>query len=99
MTTRLDTRARGAFMTASSDLLLVELKKLRRGAGLQAPGITENTGPLLRGLCGIKDGDLPGVAREKIIRWVTDLTGSFPADITLTIETALGMNPGAHHRF
>ncbi|MFD1048870.1 hypothetical protein ACFQ1S_26710, partial [Kibdelosporangium lantanae] len=85
-------------MTASSDLL-VELKRLRKGPGLQAPGVTEIAGPLLHKLCGIVDGDGPGVAREKIIRWVTNLTSSFPADFRLTIETALGINPETYHRF
>jgi hypothetical protein len=85
-------------MTASSDLL-EELKRLRKGPGLQAPGVTEIAGPLLHKLCDIKDGDGAGAAREKIIRWVTNLTSSFPADIKLTIETALGVNPEAHNRF
>lgn len=85
-------------MTASSDLL-EELKKLRKGPGLQAPGVTEIAGPLLHKLCGIVDGDGPGVAREKIIRWVTNLTSTFPADFRLTIETALGINPDTYHRF
>jgi hypothetical protein len=86
-------------MTDPLDLLLAELKRLRRGRGVQTPAIDSQVGPELRRHCGIEDTDGAGVIREKLTDWVSDLTGDFPADLKLAVTTGLGMNPDAQHRF
>jgi hypothetical protein len=86
-------------MTDPQDRLLDELKRLRRGRGIQAPAIGDQVGPLLRELCGIQDEDGHEVIREKLTRALTELIGDFPEDLKRAVRTALGMMPGVQHQF
>jgi hypothetical protein len=81
------------------DLLVAELKVLRRGRGVQAPAVDRQVGPMLRKLCEIGEFDGAGLVREKINNWVTDLIRSFPDDLKLAVTTTFAINPAAQHKF
>jgi hypothetical protein len=66
---------------------------------VQVPAITDQIGPVLRDLCEINESDGAGVAREKVIRWISGLASGFPDDLKLALETALGMNTAAQDKF
>ncbi|MEV4314238.1 hypothetical protein [Actinocrispum sp. NPDC049592] len=86
-------------MTVPVESLVAELKILRRGRGVQAPGVDRQVGPNLRRLCDIGDVDGAGLVREKIRAWVTDLIRPFPDDLRLAVTTTFALNPVAQHKF
>jgi hypothetical protein len=86
-------------MAVPVDMLVAELKNLRRGRGMQAPAVDRQVGPALRQLCDIADADGAGVVREKIYTWVHRLIRPFPDDVQLVVTTALAINPMAQHVF
>jgi hypothetical protein len=86
-------------MATSPGTLMAELKALRRGRGVQAPGIDRQVGPALREACGITEFDGAEVVREKLRVWVTALVSTFPHDLKLAVTTPLALHDEARHPF
>ena len=86
-------------MATSSSTLMGELKALRRGRGVQAPGIDRLVGPALRAACGIGEFDGAEVVREKLRTWVDSMVRSFPEDLRLAVTTPLALHEDAQHAF
>jgi hypothetical protein len=86
-------------MATSPNTLMAELKALRRGRGVQAPGIDRQIGPALREACGIGEFDGAEVVREKLRTWVHSLVRTFPEDLRLAVTTPLALHDEAQHAF
>jgi len=86
-------------MATSPSTLMAELKALRRGRGVQAPGIDRQVGPALREACGIGEFDGAEVVREKLHTWVYSLVHTFPEDLRLAVTTPLALHDEAQHAF
>ncbi|MEU7476086.1 helix-turn-helix transcriptional regulator [Lentzea sp. NPDC042327] len=82
----------------SHEALAEELRRMRRGAGVHAPDLKDAVGPVLRELCDLTDFDGAEVVRRKVGEWVHSVAGGLPADVRVTVLTALGLNPDAPHR-
>lgn len=86
-------------MATSPSKLMTELKALRRGRGVQTPGIDRQVGPALRAACGITEFDGAEVVREKLGSWVNALVSTFPHDLRLAVTTPLALHDEAQHAF
>lgn len=86
-------------MAVLPSMLLKDLKTLRKGRGVHAPGVDRVVGPALRELCGIADHEGAEAVRRKVTEWVTDLVRLFPTDLRQAVLTPLAMNPDALHPF
>ncbi len=86
-------------MATSPNTLMDELKALRRGRGVQAPGIDRQVGPALREACGILESDGAEVVRDKLRTWVHSLVRAFPEDLRLAVTTPLALHDEAQHAF
>jgi hypothetical protein len=69
--------------------LLVELKTLRKGRGVNSPSIDLAAMPGLRGLG----------ARQKLVERLTLLARTLPPDLAVAAEAALALHPEARHTF
>lgn len=78
---------------------LQELKTLRKGRGVTAPGLNDHLGPHLRELSGITDGDSPGARRAKVIATLDQLAAALPDDLSLAVRAALGLHQDARQPF
>jgi hypothetical protein len=86
-------------MVVSATLLMDELKSLRKGRGVQAPGVDRQVGPALREVCGIADFDGAEVVREKLQEWVLSTTATLPTDLRLAVTIPLALHGEAQHAF
>lgn len=86
-------------MAADPAELIAELKKLRKGRGLQSPAIENVIGPALREVCGVGPGDVPAVVRERVTDRLAALTDSLPADLALVVRVALALQPDVTGQF
>lgn len=78
-------------MAAEPAELIAELKRLRKGRGLQSPGIENVVGPALREVCGVAASDGPAVTRERVTGRLAGLTESLPPDLALVVRVALAL--------
>jgi hypothetical protein len=81
------------------EVLVSELKKVRRGSGIQAAALPETAGPPLRRVCGVLDTDPPGTIREKIVRTLADLVTRLPESNRATARAVLGFGAPAGRRY
>ncbi|MCG8914929.1 hypothetical protein L6E12_03885 [Actinokineospora sp. PR83] len=86
-------------MRFTPDEVVAELRALRRGRGVQKPGVTEQLGPALRFLCGISPADDPAVAQVKLLDRLRALIGELPEDLGLVVAVAMGLHPETRHKF
>jgi hypothetical protein len=84
-------------MSTSTELLLDELKGLRRGRAVYAPDIAQRVGDGLREVCGIGYSDPPGMVREKLTARLGDLAGALPDELRVAAAAALAIDPRARH--
>jgi hypothetical protein len=84
-------------MSTSTDVLLDELKGLRRGRAVYSPDISQRVGDRLREVCGIDPSDPPGVVREKLTAKLGDLAGALPDELRVATAAALAIHPKARH--
>jgi hypothetical protein len=84
-------------VSITTDVLLDELKGLRRGRAVYAPDISERVGDRLREVCGIDRSDPPGVIREKLTSRLGDLAGTLPDELRVATAAALAIHPKARH--
>lgn len=84
-------------MSTSTDVLLDELKGLRRGRAVYSSDISERVGDHLREVCGIDHSDPPNVVREKLASRLGDLAGALPDELRVATAAALAIHPHARH--
>jgi hypothetical protein len=73
------------------DVLLDELKKLRKGRGIFAVDIEQRVGPTLRAIAGISAEDGPAEVRTKIARRLQNLANSLPDDLRIATLAAFAI--------
>ncbi|EME60098.1 hypothetical protein [Amycolatopsis decaplanina] len=86
-------------MAADYTGLLDELRALRKGRGVFSAEITQRIGPTLRELCRIQPDDQAPEIREKLLRHLSDVAASLPADLRVAASAAVALHPAARHRF
>ena len=84
-------------MSFSTDVLLGELKGLRRGRAVYSPDISARVGERLRELCGIDRSDPPGIVRQKLTSKLDDLARTLPDELRIATAAALAIHPKARH--
>ena len=77
--------------------LVRELKRLRKGRGVQAGGIQQRIGPAVRAACEIDTGDGPVAVRRKLISRLTELVEQLPADLREATLVAFAIDEQARH--
>src|SRR2546430_16681731 len=85
-------------MILNAELLMDELKTLRRGRGVLERGIAGRLGSQTRILCGIEKQDDEATVRDKIARAIVNLCKRLPKDLQLSVLAALALHPDAQHR-
>lgn len=88
-----------AAVTAEPAEIVAELKRLRKGRGLQTPAIENVIGPALRMVCGIRPDDGPATVRERTIERLTSLATLLPPDLSLVVTVALALRPDGAGQF
>ena len=79
--------------------LVAELKKLRKGRGVQSSSIEILVGPALREVCNIGPHDGPSVVRERTIERLSGLAEFLPQDLSLVVRVALALQPEVSGQF
>jgi hypothetical protein len=79
--------------------LLLELKTLRKGRGVNTARVTDQIGPLLRELAAVEKQDPTGIIRQKLTATLNRLSESLPADLALAARAALALDPEAQQPF
>jgi hypothetical protein len=79
--------------------LIEQLKRLRKGRGVDAPDLLSRIDPLLRRRCGIGPADSVTRARALLIDYLRQLVGALPADLAEVAAATLGMDTAATGRF
>jgi hypothetical protein len=75
--------------------LVRELKRLRKGRGVQAGGIQQRVGPAVRAACDIDAADGPVAVRRKLTARLTELAEQLPADLRQATLVAFAVGPEA----
>jgi hypothetical protein len=78
-------------MAAEPAQLIAELKRLRKGRGLQSASIEGIIGPALREVCGVAAGDGPAAVRDRVTNHLAALADCLPPDLALIVRVALGL--------
>jgi hypothetical protein len=86
-------------MTLGKNDLVADLKRLRKGFGVQSPDIADRIGGALRVACGVGNNDGPAAQRLKVISTLTRLTGTLPGELCTLGRVALNLNPTANIRY
>ncbi|PPK70438.1 hypothetical protein V5P93_000681 [Actinokineospora auranticolor] len=86
-------------MPFSSTEFAAELRRLRRGRGVQGPRIGDEVGPALRALCAITPHDSHAAIREKLGARIAHLGAALPHDLRIAVGTALALDPGSSAKF
>jgi hypothetical protein len=79
--------------------LLLELKTLRKGRGINAARLTDQIGTRLRELAAVDEHDGTGIIRQKLTGALDRLAESLPTDLALAARAALGLHPEAQQPF
>ncbi|WP_236794604.1 hypothetical protein [Amycolatopsis sp. GM8] len=77
------------------EALVSELKKVRKGLGIQAKALPDTAGPPLRRVAGVLDTDPPGTVREKLVRTLGDLITRLPEGNHAIAQAVLGFGATA----
>ena len=81
----------------STDVLLAELKGLRRGRAVYSPDVCDRIGERLREVCAIDRSDPPAVVRQKLTCRLGDLAKTLPDELRVATVAALAIHPHARH--
>lgn len=81
------------------ETLVAELKRVRRGTGVQAAGLPGIAGAPLRRVCGVLETDPPGVVRDKIVRTLERFIDRLPDGSKHIARTVLGFGAPSHARY
>jgi hypothetical protein len=79
--------------------LLMELKTLCRGRGVNSGNIEHEVGPGLRALCRVAPTDPPGMLRQKLTERLNSLADLLPPDLASAARAALALDPDARQPF
>ncbi|WNV83913.1 hypothetical protein [Umezawaea sp. Da 62-37] len=82
-----------------TDVLVAELKELRRGRGVLRPEVKSNLGHLIGALCGISAKDDEGEARAKLLATLSDLASELPEDLRICFTAAFALTEEARLPF
>lgn len=80
-------------MTVRRELLEEELRRLRKGRGVQNTDITVLSGPALRAVCVIGDADDHATIRRKVEGALERWAGQLPADLALVARASFALKP------
>ncbi|GAB3456377.1 hypothetical protein [Actinophytocola sediminis] len=86
-------------MTVSVTDLVVELKTLRKGRGIQAPHVVDRIGPGIRAICAIAENDDPASVRQKVAARLRDLAARLSPDLQIGVTAAFGLDEALHTPF
>lgn len=86
-------------MDVRATRLVLELKTLRKGRGLQAPHLGERVGPTLRSICGIVDSDHSAETRRKVEGLLRTLATHLPDDFRVAVSAAFALEEGVSSQF
>ncbi|SFJ97848.1 hypothetical protein SAMN05421835_111178 [Amycolatopsis sacchari] len=81
------------------EALVAELKRVRKGPGIQARSLPDVAGAPLRRACGVLDTDPPGRVRDKIVRTLADLVERLPEAHRATARAVFGFGTTAGLRY
>ncbi|GLZ39095.1 hypothetical protein [Actinokineospora sp. NBRC 105648] len=81
------------------DVLVGELKRLRRGRGVHAPGVADGLGAAVLALGGIVEGDDDVATRRKLVEALGRLADGLPGDLRICFTAAFGLAPQARFQF
>ncbi|QKV75289.1 hypothetical protein [Amycolatopsis sp. Hca4] len=76
-----------------------ELRRLKRGRGLQTPRLSTEVGPALRSLCGISESDTQAAIREKVRGTLGRGIRALPPDLREVIVTAMALDADMAGKF
>jgi hypothetical protein len=79
--------------------LVLELKSLRRGAGLQAPDAGRRIGPILTRICEVDLAGSPHTARLTVIGRIEQTLPKLPTDLQQAVQAAFALAPADQSRF
>lgn len=85
-------------MSPLADQLLVELKTLRKGFGVETDDIGSRVGRALQRVCGVEDGDTGERIRRKVRDQLTALINQCNPDQQKLLRAALGLEAAAAPR-
>ena len=86
-------------MAVRSNLLLTELKVLRKGRGVLVAQIGDRVGPALRALSGVAEGASAAELRQKLARRLEELADELPDDLRIAALVSLGLYREAQRPF
>ncbi|MTD57061.1 hypothetical protein [Amycolatopsis pithecellobii] len=81
------------------EALVSELKKVRKGPGVEAASLPDTVGPPLRRAAGVLDTDPPATVREKLVRTLSDLITRLPDGSRAIGQAVLGFGPTSGRRY
>ena len=81
------------------DSLAAELRKLRRGRGIDSTGIREAVGPELCSACGVTDADGAAEIRRKVRERLIETAGSLPSDLYIAVCAAFALTDEFRQQF
>jgi hypothetical protein len=81
----------------SLDVLVDELKSLRKGRGVSAGDIHRRVGPWLRAACEVTKHDDSGQVRRKVAATLESLAATLPEDLRLAVLAGLGLLPDVRY--
>ncbi|MBB5960196.1 hypothetical protein FHS29_006819 [Saccharothrix tamanrassetensis] len=86
-------------MSSDVQVLVDELKALRKGYGVQSGDLSARTGGMVRQVCRITDADPPPAQRTKVIATLTGLIDDLPDDLAELARAAFGLDGTADVRY
>ncbi|MEV8440968.1 hypothetical protein AB0425_26620 [Actinosynnema sp. NPDC051121] len=86
-------------MDVSPAGLAADLRRLRRGRGVQAARLGDEVGPALRSLCGVRDTDSHAAVREKLGATLRGWSEELPVDLRVVFVTALALDVDVAGKF
>ncbi|MEU4744274.1 hypothetical protein AB0G02_27945, partial [Actinosynnema sp. NPDC023658] len=86
-------------MEVSSAALAADLRRLRRGRGVQGARLGDEVGPALRALCGVGDTDAHAAVREKVRGMLRGWSEGLPADLQAVFIAALALDVEVADKF
>lgn len=86
-------------MEISPAELAADLRRLRRGRGVQAVRLGDEVGPALRALCGVEETDPHAAVREKVRATLRDSSEGLPFDLRAVFVGALALDVDVAGKF
>jgi len=81
------------------ELLVIELRQLRKGRGVLALDIKTRLGTELRRMCGVVAEDDAPAARRKVVLRLNEFSTGLPEDLRLALVVTLALHPDRRERY